>query len=274
MAKRNPLSPEPKWSIRKESNNDQENKYKPQSQNPYQTRTHQRDQIRDSIRQGGVLSVIEYATLIDEIAKELKKNNIGLKTKQGTMLNTLLWMDDVCLIHHDLTTLQQMLDITNHVAKKYHIEFGAAKCKVVKIGPGQKSKITLNNTTLEEVPKYKYLGKIYNSKGNLEEHLKETESKVTAAMQKILSETGDKEFKGMRMKAIWQCIEATIVPILTYSSESWDPTKKRRTNPKDIQHSNKNDNEPPTGNAHNNTPQGNRIYAHEARNKYEKNNAS
>ena len=230
--------------------------------------------IRDSIRQGGVLSVIEYATLIDEIAKELKKNNIGLKTKQGTMLNTLLRMDDVCLIHHDLTTLQQMLDITNHVAKKYHIEFGAAKCKVVKIGPGQKSKITLNNTTLEEVPKYKYLGKIYNSKGNLEEHLKETESKVTAAMQKILSETGDKEFKGMRMKAIWQCIEATIVPILTYSSESWDPTKKRRTNPKDIQHSNKNDNEPPTGNAHNNTPQGNRIYAHEARNKYEKNNAS
>ena len=162
--------------------------------------------IRDSIRQGGVLSVIEYATLIDEIAKELKRNNIGLKTKQGTMLNTLLWMDDVCLIHHDLTTLQQMLDITNHVAKKYHIEFGAAKCKVVKIGPGQKSKITLNNTTLEEVPKYKYLGKIYNSKGNLEEHLKETESKVTAAMQKILSETGDKEFKGMRMKAIWQCI--------------------------------------------------------------------
>ena len=44
MAKRNPLRPEPKWSIRKESNNDQENKYKPQSQNPYQTRTHQRDQ--------------------------------------------------------------------------------------------------------------------------------------------------------------------------------------------------------------------------------------
>ena len=55
--------------------------------------------IRDSIIQGGVLSVIEYATLIDEIAKELKKNNIGLKTKQGTQLNTLLWIDDVCLIH-------------------------------------------------------------------------------------------------------------------------------------------------------------------------------
>ena len=170
--------------------------------------------------------MIEYATLIDEIAKELKKNNIGLKTKQGFQLNTFLWMNDVCLIHHDLTTLQQMLDITNHVAKKYHIEFGAATCKFVKIGPGLKSKITLNNTTLEEVSKYNYLGKIYNSKGNLEEQLKQKESKITAAMQKILSETGDKEFKGMRMKAIWQCIEATIVPIMTYSSQSWDPTNK------------------------------------------------
>ena len=121
--------------------------------------------------------MIEYATLIDEITKELKKNNIGLKTKQGTQLNTLLWMDDVCLIHHDLTKLQQMLDITNHVAKKHHIEFGAAKCKVVKIGPGLKREITLNNATLEEVPKYKYLGKIYNSKGNLEEHLKKQKAK-------------------------------------------------------------------------------------------------
>ena len=129
-------------------------------------------------------------------------------------------MDDVCLIHHALTTLQQMLNIANHVAKKYHIEFGAAKCKVVKIGPGLKSKITLNNTTLEKVPKYKYLGKIYNSKGHLV-----TESKITAVMQKILSETGDKEFKGRIMKAIWQCIEATLVPIMTYSSESWDPIK-------------------------------------------------
>ena len=72
----------------------------------------------------------------------------------------------------------------------------------MKIGPGLKSKITLNNTTLEEVPNYKYLGKIYNSKGNLEEHLKETESKLIAALQKILSETGDKEFKGMKMEAI------------------------------------------------------------------------
>ena len=49
-------------------------------------------------------------------------------------------MDDLCLIHHDLKILQEMLDITNHVALKYHIEFGATKCKVVRIGKGKKLK--------------------------------------------------------------------------------------------------------------------------------------
>ena len=42
-------------------------------------------------------------------------------------IDSLLWMDNVCLIHHDLETLQEMLDTTNHVALKYHIQFGAAK---------------------------------------------------------------------------------------------------------------------------------------------------
>ena len=36
--------------------------------------------IRDSIRQGGVLSVIEYATLIEEISKELKEQDLGIVT--------------------------------------------------------------------------------------------------------------------------------------------------------------------------------------------------
>ena len=89
-------------------------------------------QIKDSIRQGGVLSVIEYATLIDEIAKELRQRNLGYVTQANITLDSLLWMDDVCLIHHDLDKLQEILDVTNHVANKYHIQFGAAKCKVIK----------------------------------------------------------------------------------------------------------------------------------------------
>ena len=74
--------------------------------------------IRDSIRQGGVLSVIEYATLMDEITKEINKSDMGLELRNGEKLRDLLWMDDVLLIHENAKEVQKMLDVTNHIALK------------------------------------------------------------------------------------------------------------------------------------------------------------
>ena len=151
--------------------------------------------IKDSIRQGGVLSVIEYATIIDEIAKELKLRNLGYETKSKVKLDSLLWMDDVYLIHHDLNKLQEILDITNHVANKYHIQFGAAKCKVIRRGRRKKSSLKLIGEILEEVSTYKYLGEVINNKGNLSDHITEIEKKVRGATATILAGTGNTEFK-------------------------------------------------------------------------------
>ena len=61
-------------------------------------------------------------------------------------------MDDVCLIHHDLQKLQEILHVRNHVANKYHIQFGAAKCKVVSKGKGRKSTLKLNGEVLKKSP--------------------------------------------------------------------------------------------------------------------------
>ena len=68
-------------------------------------------------------------------------------------------MDDVCLIHHDLDELQKILNVMNHVANKYHIQFAAAKHKLIKNGKGKKSALKLNGEIIEELPSYKYLAK-------------------------------------------------------------------------------------------------------------------
>ena len=135
-------------------------------------------------------------------------------------------MDDVCLIHHNLQELQHILDTTNHVANKYHIQFGAAKCKVIKRGKGKTSSLTLNGETLEEVPTYKYLGEIINNKGNLTDHIAEIERKVRGATDSMIAETGNKEFKGFKMQAIWQMVDAIIIPIMTYACEGWTTNKE------------------------------------------------
>ena len=67
-------------------------------------------QIKDSIRPGGVLSVIEYANLMDEIAKELQEKSTGnQEIWSNTTVGCLLWMDDVVLIHHNKEQIQKML---------------------------------------------------------------------------------------------------------------------------------------------------------------------
>ena len=82
--------------------------------------------IRDSIRQGGVLSVLMYATVMDEIAEEINKYELGVNTNNTShpKLGCLLYMDDVVLISNNAQEMQKMLDITNEISSRYRIVFG------------------------------------------------------------------------------------------------------------------------------------------------------
>ena len=90
--------------------------------------------IRDSIRQGGVLSVTLYAAMMDEIAVEIHRQNMGISLSEDTKIGCLLWKDNVALITDNKTEIQKMLDITASIADKYHIEFGKEKRKIMETG--------------------------------------------------------------------------------------------------------------------------------------------
>ena len=128
-------------------------------------------QIKDSIRQGGVLAVVAYANLMNEIAKEIKENKenlipIGNNEKPGC----LLWMDDVVLLHTDKKQMQEMLNTTHEIASRYRIKFGAAKNKVLIIDK-DKAEFKIGNLPIEEATTYKYLGNTINNKGTMQDHI-------------------------------------------------------------------------------------------------------
>ena len=184
--------------------------------------------IKDSIRQGGVLSVIQYALIMDEINKEIQKHKLGPKfdnLQQST--GCLLWMDDVALVSSDTDELQAMLNITHDIASRYHIEFGEAKSKILKIGKGQhQPDMFLGNMKLEYTNTYKYLGETLNHKGNMENHIPEIKRKTEAAYQTILTILGNQHFNNLQMETAWKLIETCIQPIITYGGESWKLNKK------------------------------------------------
>ena len=183
--------------------------------------------MKDSIRQGGVLSVIEYANLIDEIAKQLQTEKIGeVKIWDTQTTGCLLWMDDVALIHQDLEELKAMVETTNEIAKRYHIKFGKEKSQILTInGETPSGAITIGDTILDSTTTYKYLGVTTNNRGTMENHIKKTKGSVEAALQTILNLAGSAEFNHMKMATIWRLVDVCITPIITYAAESWTATK-------------------------------------------------
>ena len=186
--------------------------------------------IKDSIRQGGVLSVNQYALLMDEISKAILEKNLGVPDLNGNKTGCLLWMDDVALISNNEEEMDEMLNITNDIARKYHIKFGQEKSKIMMTGKINKKHIFhLGEMTIERTKSYKYLGITLNEKNSLKEHIKNVKSKCEAAYQTIMAICGDSELKGIQMRAAWTLINACIEPIIMYGLESTSPTKNEIT---------------------------------------------
>ena len=185
-------------------------------------------QITDSIRQGGVLSVTMYALMMDETNKALIETDLGIKIPMtDTKIPCLLWMDDVVLAETNEKRAQEQLNITNHVSQKFHVEYGMAKTKYLRLGKSKKPiTLTLGDKTLEETDKYTYLGEINNKSMNMSNQIDNIEGKVEAAYQTLLAVAEDREFKEIKMQAIWKLVQTCITPIITYASETWHLTKQ------------------------------------------------
>ena len=53
-----------------------------------------------------------------------------------------------------------------------------------------------------------------NNEADLEDQIIALKCKIHAETQEILAETGNKEFKGMKIAAIWELVETIIIIIM------------------------------------------------------------
>ena len=77
-----------------------------------------------------------------------------------------------------------------------------------------------------ETDKHTYLGEVNNKRMNLKDQIVHIERKVEAAYQSLIAVAEDREFRGIKMEAIWRLVNTCITPIITYASETWEPTKQ------------------------------------------------
>ena len=135
---------------------------------------------------------------IHRIPENMEQHNHGIPTMDSY---------DVVLIHHDKEEIQKMLDITDEIAKRYHIKFGKEKSQILTIGNTEETpNFKLGDETIDPTTTYKYLGMTVNRKGNLETHLNAVKGKVEAALQTIFCIAGNEEFRIIDMATIWKLV--------------------------------------------------------------------
>ena len=183
--------------------------------------------IKDSLRQGGVLSVICYGAQMDEINKEIERLDLTMPI-QGTdkKVGCLLWVDDVVLAATEPETQQRQLDATKEISGRYHIEYGKDKSKTMTKGKDKtKREFKLGDMDIEYQEKYTYLGLVQNDRNTIDDHIRRIKGKVEGSYQKMIALMGNTAFQGIEMEVALEYCKKCIMPIITAGGEAWAPTK-------------------------------------------------
>ena len=114
--------------------------------------------IHNSIRQGGVLAVTQYATLMDEINKEIEQTKTNQASDIHPSATCLLWVDDVAIITNNLPDQKRLLKITEEVANRYRISFGKDKSKTMVVGTTKESPELKINTMEIDICDHEEMG--------------------------------------------------------------------------------------------------------------------
>lgn len=111
--------------------------------------------IRRGVRQGDPLSPNLFNVILEHAFRSLNWEDKGIKI-DGKYLNNLRFADDVILLSDKCEILEKMASELVAECEKVGLEINTSKTKLLSTNPN--AKIVLNNTEIEKVDEYKYLG--------------------------------------------------------------------------------------------------------------------
>ncbi len=174
-------------------------------------------------RQGDVTSPTAFSILINDLIKEIKASNIGVKIND-LILNVLAYADDIVLLAESPEQLQNLINIVHNWCCKYRFIINPNKSNVVHFRNPPKKRTDFefklgNVAELSVVENYKYLGTF------LDEYVtfgKATEV-LSAAANRALGSMINK-FKSMRemnYRTYTKLFESLVCPVMDYGSAVW-----------------------------------------------------
>ena len=192
--------------------------------------------INQGVRQGCILSPLLFNIFLADLPKLL--DSTGGYVKLGhTNLSCLIWADDILLFSENELGLTRMLKTLEEYCNdnKLTINTEKTKCMIFnKTGRTIRKKFFLNDTKLEIVRTYKYLGFLFTPSGEIKTGLNDLRDRALKAFMKLKGSMGSSFDRNIQTTL---CLfDALVKPILLYASDFWGCLKPPNPNPVDTLH--------------------------------------
>jgi len=171
------------------------------------------------VRQGCNLSPYLFNLILEAMMKEALKNlDVGVAIS-GQVTSNLRFADDIDLVAE---SPQQLQDITNKVhasSKRFGLKINEKKTKTMTIGKTHEDiKILLDNTQLEQVTSFVYLGSQITEDAECEQDIKRRAG-LGSAMVGKLNKIWRSRSISLQTKV--KVYETLVIPVFMYGSECW-----------------------------------------------------
>ena len=182
--------------------------------------------VRQSVRQGGVLSPWLYLLYIDGLLKELRSANLGAHI-DNIYCGVLAQADDVVVLALSPAELQKMINICYNYTRKWRYKVNVQKTKVMVFGETtvthRKLKIQrswlIGNSQIEEVDSYKHVGVILNASFNNKDIVANACQKARGSFLSIVGLGG--RGGGLNPLSSVKLYKRMVLPSALYGSELW-----------------------------------------------------
>ena len=178
------------------------------------------------VRQGENLSPLLFSLFINDLEESLIEHGseylaFDMENIDGLLrLVVIMYADDTVIIANSATQLKRAMKGLEEYCKNWQLQVNCSKTKIIVFGKSRSrhNSFTLFGETIELVDDYKYLGIMFNYRGNLKKAQSELLKQSYRAMYSLISRGRKLELPFDIMLELFQSL---VVPIISYGCEVW-----------------------------------------------------